>query len=360
MQCHSRPQWAVAGYGVSRLIRPLAEELDQANLPAILWHLHFLACFLGLAYLPFSKMFHILAGPLSLMVNAVMEFDRASPANIATKQIMELDACVHCGACTRRCSVAVVFGEIPNVNILPSEKISSLKALAAGKKLGPDELGTVQQGLFLCTNCNRCTLVCPVGIRLREMWAAARERLLLNSLPEPLLLSPFSLSRGLTLGLGGDTEYRNPVDLVKKAVTGGSCQDMGHEVATPLSFGPKALLSSLNASIQANSFSRCYACMTCSNACPVVHNCRVPSEILGLLPHQLMYAIGRRQWDLIFGSTMLCDCRKRTMGTRKNRPQTVQVAEIPPLTNLKRPFRDGDEKPPPGMWSQRIRAIPQF
>jgi len=327
MQCHSRPQWAVAGYTVSRLFRPLAVELDQAGLPTILWHLHFLSCFLGLAYLPFSKMFHIFASPLSLMVNAVMDHDRSAPANVATKQIIELDACVHCGACTQRCSVAVAFGEIPNVNILPSEKISSLQALAAGRELGSGELRTIQQGLFLCTNCNRCTLVCPVGIRLREMWGAARERLLLNSLPEPLLLSPFSLSRGLTLGVGGDTEYRKPVDLVKNAVTGGSRHGAGHDLAAPLSFGPKALLSSLRASIQANSFSRCHACMTCSNACPVVRNYRNPREILGLLPHQLMYAIGRRQWDLIFGATMLWDCLG-CYQCQENCPQNVEVADI--------------------------------
>ena len=34
----------------------------------------------------------------------------------------------------------------------------------------------------------------------------------------------------------------------------------------------RAVLLKLNASIQANSFSRCYGCMTCSNACPVARN----------------------------------------------------------------------------------------
>ena len=178
MQCHSRPQWAPASYAVSRLMAPLAEALDRANVPSVLWQLHFLACFVGLAYLPFSKMFHIFASPLSLMANAVMERGVSAPANLATKQILELDACTHCGACTRRCSVAVAFREIPNVNILPSEKIASLKALAAGKNLSSRELRTIQQGLFLCTNCNRCTMVCPVGINLRDLWFSVREALL--------------------------------------------------------------------------------------------------------------------------------------------------------------------------------------
>jgi len=327
MQCHSRPQWGVAGYAVSRLMKPMAEELDRADLPATLWYLHFLACFLGLAYLPFSKMFHIFASPLSLMANAVMDRNTSAPANIATKQILELDACVHCGACTQRCSVAVAFGEIPNVNILPSEKIASLKALAAGRNLSSRELRTVQQGLFLCTNCNRCTLVCPVGIGLRDLWVSARELLLQRSLPESLLLSPFSLYRGLTQEFIGQTRYRNPLDLIRNAIAAGFPQEQGRDPSSPFGFGEKALLSGLNASIQANSFSHCYGCMTCSNACPVVRNYAKPGDVLGLMPHQLMHAIGLRQWDLVFESMMLWNCLG-CYQCQENCPQNVQVTEI--------------------------------
>ncbi len=327
MQCHSRPQWAVAGYAVSRLIAPLAEDVDEKGLPDILWHLHFLACFLGLAYLPFSKMLHVFTGPLVLMINTVMNHDSATPANLATRQMIELDACVHCGACSRRCSVAVAFGEIPNESILPSEKIPSLKALAAGKTLSPHELRTIQQGLFLCSNCNRCTLVCPVGIRLRDLWVSAREMVVVNSVPEPLLLSPFSLYRGLTYGFNGQIQYRKPLDFVRNAVTGGSSMDHALDSSSPLYFGPKKLLSNLSASIQAKTFSDCYVCMTCSNACPVVRNYRKPNEIVGLMPHQLIYAIGRRHWDLIFGSMMLWDCLG-CYQCQEHCPQNVQVADI--------------------------------
>ena len=56
--CHSRPQWAFLSYGVSRAIKPVAMGLDMAHIPLVLWYLHFLACFIGLAYLPFSKLVH--------------------------------------------------------------------------------------------------------------------------------------------------------------------------------------------------------------------------------------------------------------------------------------------------------------
>ena len=56
--------------------------------------------------------------------------------NLSMIQLMELDACTHCAMCTSRCSVAIAFEGIPNINILPSEKIASIKALASGRPLG--------------------------------------------------------------------------------------------------------------------------------------------------------------------------------------------------------------------------------
>src|SRR4030042_4043996 len=91
--CHARPQWAFTGYGAAKLITPIGLSIDRARLPSVLWAIHFLACFIGLAYLPFSKMFHILASPISLLANAVMDPLTSDPANIATRQIMELAAC---------------------------------------------------------------------------------------------------------------------------------------------------------------------------------------------------------------------------------------------------------------------------
>lgn len=134
-ECHTRPQWAFISYGVAKTIKPIAVGLDRYDFPTFLWYIHFMACFTGLAYLPFSKMFHIFVSPLSLLANAVMDKEKADPANIATRQIMELDACTHCGACSLRCVVGVSFEEIGNLYILPSEKIEALKTLAAGRNL---------------------------------------------------------------------------------------------------------------------------------------------------------------------------------------------------------------------------------
>ncbi|MBW2142797.1 MAG: hypothetical protein JRG75_00160, partial [Deltaproteobacteria bacterium] len=96
VDCHSSPKWAFTGYATAKILSPVALALDRIGSTEILWYIHIIACFLGLAYLPFSKMFHIIASPISLLTNAVMDSEKSDPANIATRQIMELDACTHC------------------------------------------------------------------------------------------------------------------------------------------------------------------------------------------------------------------------------------------------------------------------
>ena len=319
-QCHSSAQWGFVGYAASIPMRPVASALDGAGITFFLSWAHYLASLFFLAYLPFSKMFHIFTTPLSLMVNAVMD-GQGAPANVATRQMLELDACTHCGACTLRCSVAVTFLEFPNANILPSEKIASLKKLAAGKVLDPKELRTIQQGIVLCTNCNRCGVACPSGIKLRDLWFSARERLLQHSIEEYQLLSPLAYYRGLQRENIRENDYLKPLDLALKKVAG----DINGK--GPLRAGEKTMLGKLNTSIQANSLSECYRCVTCTNSCPVVHNYKHPGEVLGLLPHQIMYAISLRYWEQVFSSKMLWNCLG-CYQCQQNCPQRVSVTDI--------------------------------
>ena len=281
--CHSRPQWAFLGYGVATVSKPIALSLDRAKIHTLLWYVHFLACFLGMAYLPFSKFFHIFATPATYLLNAVMEREKSDPANLATKQAIELDACIHCGDCTARCSVAVAFKQIPNPNILPSEKLVALKALASGKELPEKQLRVIQEGSYICTDCHRCTDVCPAGINLEDLWFSMRDNLAQLGYPKPEVWA--------REGMGA--EY----DLTKlKAQT--------------LSLTPvdRGFLGGLGDSAQASTFSVCFGCENCTNVCPVVGNYENPGEVLGLVPHQIMHALALGRRDLAFGSRMLWDC----------------------------------------------------
>jgi len=329
LQCHSRPQWGFAGYTLAKVTKPVAPLLDRVKASTILLYIHFLACFIGLAYLPFSKMFHIFTTPLSLLANSVMDKETSDPANVATRQLLELDACMHCGTCSVQCRVGVVFETLHNANILPSEKIPSIKALVAGKKLKAEEIRSIQEGLHLCTNCYRCTVVCPAGINLQELWITVRENLLERGQPEFFVLSPLSLYRGLMQdSLDPDKHhYPDPIELALKAVypTGIPLNMMDRH--TPLIPSDNGLSGRVFKSAQASTFSHCFRCVTCTNACPVVRNYSQPTESLGLLPHQIMHASGMGLWDLVFSSRMLWDCLG-CYECQEHCPQGVCVADI--------------------------------
>jgi len=325
--CHSRPNWAFVSYGVSKAIKPVAAGLDRAGLTDFLWYVHFLACFIGLAYLPFSKMFHIFTSPLSLLANSVMDKEISDPTNITTRQIMELDACTHCGTCSLKCRVGICFEEIPNVNILPSEKLASVKALVAGKKLSDHELSRIQEGLYLCTNCTNCTVVCPVGINLQDLWFNVREAMLQKGYPELLTLSTLSFYRGLSRNGRGEQSYRKPIAIAKRALEEEfKLKDADNHTLnlTNIDTGFKKILGISN---QGNTFSYCFTCKTCTVSCPVVRNFENPPKRLGLVPHQIIHAALLGVKDLIFSSDMLWLCLG-CYQCQENCPQGVKVTDI--------------------------------
>jgi heterodisulfide reductase subunit C/nitrate reductase gamma subunit len=325
--CHSRPGSAFIGYAVAKITKPISLGLDRANMPTLLWYLHFLACFVGMAYLPFSKMFHIFASPVSLLANAVMEKEKSDLANIATRQVMELDACTHCGTCSRRCSVAVAFYKTGNMTILPSEKMVFLKDYVSDKDLDEEALRTIQEGAYLCTNCDRCTVVCPVGINLRDLWVNVKEEMIQKKRPVPLVLSQLSFYRGIERQHLDSKDYSKPLDSSRKAIAA-KCQLINRPEKiirlTPINkeFKNKAEISS-----QATTFTYCYSCENCSTVCPVVENYENPQEVLGLLPHQIMRSLGLGLSDLALGSNMLWDC-VTCYQCQEHCPQGVKVTDI--------------------------------
>jgi len=324
VDCHSSPGWAFTGFAVAKTIKPIALALDDIGTSNILWYIHWLACFIGLAYLPFSKMFHIISTPVSLLANAVMEKETSDPANIVTRQVMELDACTHCGTCSLRCSASTAFDVLGNEFILPSEKMTFLKTLAKGKDLSDEKLSAIQEGVYLCTNCDRCTVVCPSGINLKELWFNVREDLIRRGYPEPLTLSPYSFYRGLNREQITADDYRKPIDEANRSVAGDFEQAMDRSTPISLSDRGKDILTQLPGT---DTFSYCFGCQNCTTVCPVVNSFDNPGEVLGLLPHQIMNCLGLGLTDLATGPRMLWDC-VTCYQCQEHCPQNVEVTDI--------------------------------
>ena len=324
LDCHASAKWAFNGFATAKLIKPVALWLDQKDGITVMWYFHIIACFIGLAYLPFSKMFHLIATPFSLITNRVMDPAKSLSANILTRQIMELDACTHCGSCNLNCSAAMIFEAIGNEYILPSEKMILLKKLASGKKIDEMQMRAIEEGVYLCTNCDRCTVRCPSGIRLKELWYSVREALLQSGPPLPHVLTPFSFARGLIVreSLSAET-YAQPIEGARQAVAGGFENLMNPDAPIALNAQTNAGLPS---AVKDSTYTHCFSCQSCTTVCPVVGNYNDPEQVLGLLPHQIMCSLGLGLTEMASGARMLWDCLT-CYKCQENCPQQVAVCD---------------------------------
>ena len=325
LDCHASAKWAFTGFTMAKIIKPVALWLDEADGITILWYIHIIACFAGLAYLPFSKMFHMVAAPLSLIAGQVMDSRRSLPANILTRQMVELDACTHCGSCSLHCSAGMIYEALGNEYILPSEKMTFLKKMVSDRPLDDTQLDAIQQGVYICTNCDRCTVRCPSGIQLKELWYAVREELLVKGPPFAAILSPFSFARGvvvqekLTVG-----DYMLPIEKANEKVAGQFKALMREDAVIPLNTQPRENPKPV---LKDDTFAHCFSCQSCTTVCPVVGNYDRPEQVLGMLPHQIMSCLGLGLTEMATGAKMIWDCLT-CYKCQENCPQQVEVCDL--------------------------------
>ncbi|MFH1060729.1 MAG: 4Fe-4S dicluster domain-containing protein [Pseudomonadota bacterium] len=301
LSCHAKPQWGFLSYGLGRALAPAAVALNDAGAEGLLWYVHVLACLIGLATLPFTKFRHLVTTPLLYMIRAAAPRAELSPANLATLRALELDACMHCATCSVHCSVAVAVQAVPNLNILPSEKLESLARLCGAHPGRPDpaEIRRIRQGAYICTGCLRCTRLCPAGINLQDLWQALEADLAAMGL--------VSTRAAVRVAMGRAAEPSRKEATVRL-----------HSQAFQRELKQMALVKS---------FSQCFKCMTCTNACPVVHMYDKPAEHLDLMPHQIMHAVALGLKEEAKGARMTWDCLTCYL-CQEACPQGVRVADI--------------------------------
>ena len=107
-------------------------------------------------------------------------------ANFTLRQMMEMEACTRCGECIETCPT---FAEALSEEIHPLQKITRTKNFWKADHLGflarlfgirpatEDERAAFGQGVYQCTLCARCHVVCPVQIDTRPLWISMREQL---------------------------------------------------------------------------------------------------------------------------------------------------------------------------------------
>jgi len=294
--CHSAPvKSGFLSFAVSRAMAPAAAFSEAAKLPFVLFWVHVLASLAALAAVPWTMLFHVLAAPLSVLANAVMD-EKSLPANVSTRQALEMDACLSCAICSAHCSMAPAAAWYQNPNILPADKLAALKKLSRGKALSGGEQARLLEGVAVCTECSRCTVNCPAGINLKDLWECFLAKLADEAPPEAALAGPLGFLA--VAGRGGGKP--RDADLLSRHARRLSSAlfperppvdpDMPLEIVPDRGFRESMADSPLS-----GTFSKCFTCEMCTNACPAVAEAADVEEELGLAPAQVIrcVALGR-------------------------------------------------------------------
>jgi Fe-S oxidoreductase/nitrate reductase gamma subunit len=182
-------RWSPVGYALGGMLSGVnTDALFDAHVWS--WWLHGLAALAFVAYVPFSKMMHIVTDAANLVFlddKAGRRLPPALPGGVGAitdftwKELLDFDACTKCGRCHVSCPARAA-----GTTLSPRDLILDLRT-AANDALGtpewlkqrfldgsrwPADAGAVDvatevirpETLWSCTSCMACMEACPVGI----------------------------------------------------------------------------------------------------------------------------------------------------------------------------------------------------
>lgn len=292
VDCHSNTRSAFVSRSAVSLIAPLSQALSISGADEIFWYVHIAFCLVALAALPFGKFLH----PVSTTVNLLIRQGRrdGNPQTPSQRQIA-LDACTRCGECSLHCSVAPAFHVMGNPNILPSEKILNVRHDTNGDSYATVDRVALAEGSRICTECLRCTEICPSGINLQDLWINGKKQLGVE-LPDPN-----DTVRSMDAELWADY-LKNLPD------TAGAQSQKG-------------------LADNAESFWACVQCTTCTSVCPVVAVSEDPTRDLDLAPQQIMNLLRMGLKEQALGARMVWSCTT-CYKCQEHCPQNIRVADV--------------------------------
>ncbi|HEX8176222.1 MAG TPA: heterodisulfide reductase-related iron-sulfur binding cluster [Pyrinomonadaceae bacterium] len=238
--------WSPFGNLVARGSRALmtAEQMRAAH--SVMWWFHLVTAFAFLAWLPYTKMMHVLTAPLNIYTAnlaplgatlKVIDFEKTesfgvnSLGGFSWKDLLDLDACTECGRCTAVCPAHTVGKELSPRDIIlqlrdfmherPREAFGLIAVdgdvsmtADAGTTPASQEpttdmearkplaiIGTVPATspvpLWQCTTCAACMQACPVFIEQMPKIVDMRRYLVMEEadFPDSMQEAVMSLER---------------------------------------------------------------------------------------------------------------------------------------------------------------------
>lgn len=227
--------WAPLGKALAFLIKKAGLKTAALKLMAmVFFRIHFFLVLITIAYIPYSKLFHIISSPLNMVFRSLepkgtlshldFEDEKAESFGVAKieeftwKHLLDLDACTRCGRCQDYCPAHLTQKPLsPKKFILDlKDQMQTripqiLKARASGKS--PEEIpGLVENiigedALWACTTCRSCMEHCPVYVEhVAKLVDLRRYKVLMESkFPEKLVTAFKGLERNSNpWGMGFD------------------------------------------------------------------------------------------------------------------------------------------------------------
>ncbi|MFN3467566.1 MAG: heterodisulfide reductase-related iron-sulfur binding cluster, partial [Candidatus Brocadiales bacterium] len=179
------PPWETyspIGHLTARALKTLMQESELKNLHGNLWWFHMCLAMFFIAYIPYSRLLHLLITPLNLFLRPASPrgalspidfegttrrvapteevFGAISPKDFTWRQLLDTDACMRCGRCDAHCPATLSQKPLRPQKIIldvqgQMEKDVSLPLV--GGKIDPVEV-------WSCTACLACQEACPAGI----------------------------------------------------------------------------------------------------------------------------------------------------------------------------------------------------
>ncbi len=209
--------WAPAGKALAALFDLTGFETATKGLLAmVIFRIHFFLVLGTIAYIPYSKLFHIISSSLNIIYRSWepkgilphmdLEDEDAESFGISKieeftwKHLMDLDACTRCGRCQDHCPAHLTEKPLSPKKVITDLKdhlylrgSQILKAKSNGIELAevPPLVGnTIKEDvLWTCTTCRSCMEHCPVFIEhVDKIVAMRRYQVLMGSrFPEELI-----------------------------------------------------------------------------------------------------------------------------------------------------------------------------
>jgi Fe-S oxidoreductase/nitrate reductase gamma subunit len=179
--------WSFVGNLFAQLFPANMSPTAADNTYAGLWYFHMLTTMGFVAMLPYTRAMHIVTASLNLLTQRLepkvtmpaMDFENTEQEyfgpktvlDFSWKDMLDFDSCTECRRCTDICPANAVGKALdPRMVILKLRDSMLVEAQLPAEKRGQEESALYESGritheeIWACTNCGGCVNECPVGI----------------------------------------------------------------------------------------------------------------------------------------------------------------------------------------------------